>query len=357
MSEKKKVLLVLNTINDYRVETYNIINEQFDLTVAYNVSDSTKNECNFKKYKIGTKKFGPFNIFGLEFWKLCKKYDAVITSFDIHNFEFSIIPFIKRKYKLLTWSIGFRCSYVHPYIVNRPHTILDRIAYNILQAADANIFYMEKAKEFWKSSKLDFNKIFIAPNTTSIAPSNLNCEKNSILFVGTLYRGKGVDKLILAFAEAVKDSKSNITLDVVGKGEQSEELKQLAINLGLSERIIFHGPIYDEKLLADKFAKAILCVSPTQAGLTVPKSMGYGVPMVTRRDAITGGEIYHITHGFNGILYDRDDELPEILKKAIIKPAALVEMSKNAKKYYNSCALPKHQAQGVIDALNYALKN
>lgn len=349
--------MVLNTINDYRVETYNLINEEFDLTVAYNVSDSTKNKCKFKKYKFDTKKFGPFNIFGRPFWKLCKQYDAVITSFDIHNFEFAIIPFIKRKYKLLTWSIGFRCSYTRPYIVNRKHSLMDDFSYRILKAADANIFYMEKAKEFWQNTKLDFSKVFVAPNTTSIAPCDTTVTKNSILFVGTLYPGKGVDKLISAFAESVKDKDTDITLDIVGKGQQLEELKHLALDLGVAERVIFHGPIYDEALLAAKFAKAILCVSPTQAGLTVPKSMGYGVPMVTKKDAITGGEIYHITPGVTGILYENDEELAGILQRAMDNPNTLREMSRKAKAYYDACAQPKHQAQGVIDAINYTLSH
>lgn len=354
MTEKKKVLLVLNTINDYRVETYNIINKVFDFTVGYNISDETVKHCEFKKIRFQTKKIGPFTVFGRNFWKECKKYDAVITSFDIHNFEFAIIPFIKRKYKLLTWSIGFRCSYSRPYNLYRKHDFLDYFACRILNAADANIIYMEKAREFWAHTSLDQNKIFVAPNTTSVMASDHNPKKSSILFVGTLYKSKGVDKLIKAFAEVVSNQKSEVTLDIVGKGGERKYLEDLAKSLNMEDRVIFHGPIYDETKLSSLFEKALICVSPTQAGLTVPKSMGYGVPIATRFDAITGGEIYHIENNVTGIIYERDEELTAILYSAITTPNKLIQMGDNARNYYQTKATPYHQAEGVIKALKYS---
>lgn len=354
----KKVLLVLNTINDYRVETYNLINQVFDFTVGYNIADQTVKYCDFKKIKFKTRKIGPFYVFGRKFWNECKKYDAVITSFDIHNLEFAFIPFLKRKYKLLTWSIGLRCSYTRPYDVNREHQFLDKVAYKILQAADANIFYMDKAREFWKTTDLDLNKVFVAPNTTSVAeyvesPSG----KNSILFVGTLYKSKGVDKLLRAFHDAISgidNIECPYTLDIVGKGDEMATLKSLANELGLSDKAIFHGPIYEENQLAILFSKALVCVSPTQAGLTVTKSMGYGVPMVTKRDAITGGEIYHIVENETGIIYDTDEELAGVIKDCFVSPKKYISMGEKAQSYYRNYATPAHQAQGVINALKYS---
>lgn len=357
MSEKKKVLLVLNTINDYRVETYNLINDVYDFTVGYNVADQTVKHCNFKKIRFKTKKIGPFAVFGLKFWKECKRYDAVITSFDIHNFEFAFIPFIKRKYKLLTWSIGLRCSYSRPYDVYRKHQLLDYVSYFIMKKADANIIYMEKAREFWRKTQLDQKKIFVAPNTTSVIEFNANVSKNSILFVGTLYKSKGVDKLIEAFNMAISNTDTDITLDIVGKGDEREYLENMAMELGIRDKVRFHGPIYEEVVLSKLFEKALVCVSPTQAGLTVPKSMGYGVPVITRRNAITGGEIYHIEHDVNGLFYDKDEDLPQILKSVISSPARFIKMGCRAQTYYTDNATPKHQADGAIEAINYALSH
>lgn len=356
MAEKKKVLLILNTINDYRVETYNIINKTYDFTVGYNIADQTKKECEFKKLKFDTKKIGPFHIFGRKFWQECKNYDAIITSFDLHNFEFAFIPFIKRKYKLLTWSIGFRCSYKRPYDVNRKHGFLDNIALRILEKADANIFYMEKAKEFWTRTKLDFSKVFIAPNTTSVNEIRTSSErKKSILFVGTLYKGKGVDKLIHAFAKSVDDD-SNNTLNIVGDGDELNNLQEYAKEQGVQSKVNFLGAIYDEATLAKLFAEAFVCVSPTQAGLSVPKSMGYGVPFITKSNAITGGEIFHLENNVTGFIYNRDDELTGILRYCFENSEQLETMGHAARSYYHNFATPEHQAQGVIDAIEFAFK-
>lgn len=85
--------------------------------------------------------------------------------------------------------------------------------------------------------------------------------------------------------------------------------------------------------------------------------MGYGVPFVTRRDAITGGEIYHITPGVNGIMYEKDNELTAILIDAANNPQKYVEMGFKAKVYYDNHATVRHMAQGAMDAFDYALNN
>lgn len=353
---KPKVLLVVNIINDYRVETYNIINQHFDFTVGYNVEDQSKHWCDFKKIKFNTRKIGPFNFFGKSFWQECKKYDAVITSFDLHNFEFAFIPFIKRNYKLLTWSIGIRCSYTRRYNVDRKIELLDKFVYKILQKADANIFYMAKALDFWRRFPKNLTNVFVAPNTTTICPIKNAIKKDSIIFVGTLYKGKGVDLLIRSFQNALTKTNSDTELYIVGKGEEKENLESLTKDLGINNRVVFCGPIYEEEKLSKLFAKSIICVSPTQAGLTVPKSMGYGVPVITHKDAITGGEIYHISNGETGIIFNTDEELDSIIEEALTNPEKFICMGNRAKQYYKYNATPTHQAQGVIDAINYSLQ-
>ena len=352
-----KVLLLQNVISDYRVPVYNKIAEQFDFTVAYDQQDKTKSPCRFKKIKLESRKRGPFQFFGRKLFQLCSAYDVVITLPDMHNLEFCLLPFVKRGYKVLCWTIGIRASYTRPYDVNRKHTLLDKVFYRILSASDGMIFYMHKAEDFWQKERLDLSRVFVATNTTAVEPIDVKtAERRDFLFVGTLYKEKGVDKLLETFSDAIKKMVvSEVQLHIVGDGVERQALENCAQREGLENRVIFHGAIYDEKKLARLFASSLLCISPTQAGLSVPKSMGYGVPFVTKRDAITGGEIYHITPGKTGVVYDKDEDLLGIMLDAMANPEKYVQMGLEAQKYYKEHATVAHMAQGVIDAINYVL--
>lgn len=350
----KKILLLQTEISAYNVTTYNEISRHYDLTVGYYLSDKSKIHCNFKKIK-----FDYFNIGPLSFIKglsaKYNKYDAIIFLPNLRIPSYFLIPFVCKK-PTISWSIGFRVSYVHPYITSRKHNFLDWLTKIIYNKCNANIFYMEKSKEFWRNSSLDLSKIFIAPNTTDVVEIDIKQnQKKNFLFVGTLYKGKGLDLLIKAYHAAVKKRTECPNLIIVGDGEMRGWLEQYIKENSLNRKVELKGAIYDETELAKIFQTTLLCISPTQAGLSVPKSMGYGVPFVTRKDSITGGEIYHIQNGINGILYEQDDSLMEILIHATDHPEKYISMGLQAKVYYNNYATPYHMAQGAIRAIEHAL--
>lgn len=352
-----KVLILNGTISDYRVSTLNHIAQKHKLVIVYFLKDDTVANCEFEKIKLDYRKVGPFYIIkGLD--RLCKGFDVVIFPPDAHQISYCLLPFKPTRFKTISWGIGFRCSYEHPYLPYRKHGIVDFVNHCILSASDANLFYMPTAREFWKNTSLNLNKTFIATNTTVIEEMEFRPElKKDFLFVGTLYKKKGVDLLLQAFNEAVSSVETDIKLHIVGKGDERAALENYVMEHHLQDKVIFHGPIYDEKALSKLFQQSLLCFSPTQAGLSVPKSMGYGVPFVTRKDAITGGEIYHITPNENGIVYERNEELLPIMREAMSNPAKFVDMGRKAKDYYNQHATVAHMAKGVLDAIDYVLKD
>ena len=302
------------------------------------------------------KKLGPF-VFITHLRHYIKSFDVVCILPNLRYPSYCLIPFLPHHYKVVSWGIGFRCSYTHPYLVTRKHTLLDSLYQRLLSKCDANIFYMEKSKEFWKGTTLRMDNVFVAPNTTDVidipfVPEN----KKDFLFVGSLYKGKGLDILLEAFKQFKESYSSNTSLFIVGGGELENELKEYVNENGLQDSVFFTGPIYDESVLANYFQRSLLCFSPTQAGLSVPKSLGYGVPFVTRKDAITGGEIYHITDHYNGILYTDNAELKDIMADAINNRSKYLDMGRNAKEYYDNCATVFHKAKGAMDAFEFVLK-
>ncbi|WP_262718497.1 glycosyltransferase [Bacteroides uniformis] len=142
---------------------------------------------------------------------------------------------------------------------------------------------------------------------------------------------------------------------IVGEGEMRPFIEDFIRKNKLENNISLEGAIFDENVLAEQFKKAILCFSPLQAGLSVPKSMGYGVPFVTQKNAITGGELYHITSGENGVMYDNSEELVEIMKDAILDSVKYINMGIAAQQYYYGKATVDHMAQGAISAFDFVL--
>jgi glycosyltransferase involved in cell wall biosynthesis len=354
--EKKKLLILQYELSAYNVPVYNEISDYYDLTVGYYLKDKSNQQCNFKKKHFEVTNLGPL-VFVKGFFNYVKKYDIVSIIPDLHIVNYCLLPFFSRRYKVVNWSIGFRVSYKHPYITDRKHVLADRVFQSILSHCDASIFYMEKSKEFWKRTSLDMKRVFVAPNTTEVVPIVLEPEKKkNLLFVGTLYKGKGLDKLLASVKEVADKGYKDLRLTIVGDGECRKELEDYVAENGLKSNVTFTGAIFDEKVLANHFAEALLCISPTQGGLTCPKSMGYGVPFVTRKDAITGGEIYHITPGVNGIMYENDEELTSIIEDSCKNPQKYIEMGIAAKDYYDNHATIKHMAQGAMNAFEYALK-
>lgn len=351
----KKLLILQNELSAYNVPTFNEIAKSFDLTLGYYTKDKSKQECKFKKILLKHHKIGPI-IWINNIHEIANHFDIVCFVPDMHVLSYCLLPFGKRNYKVVNWGIGFRVSYIHPFVTNRKHNILDRIYQKVVSACDASIFYMEKAKDFWENTSFDMKRIFVAPNTTEVYPIEFNpSKKKNLLFIGTLYRGKGIDLLLDSFKKAKDMTKNSVQLVIIGDGEMKDSIIQYIQKNNLQDSVQLKGAIYEESRLAKEFQESLLCISPSQGGLSCPKSMGYGVPFVCRKDAITGGEIYHITNGINGIHYESDLHLTNILVDAMNFPEKYIEMGRKAKDYYDNHATIQHMARGAIDAFDYVI--
>ena len=88
-------------------------------------------------------------------------------------------------------------------------------------------------------------------------------------FVGSIFPWHGVDLLIEAIHSLNKEN-ADIQALVVGDGEILRELKEMAIRLGISEKVHFVGAVDHH----DTFAYTQLCDA-----LVLPKSHSYGSPV------------------------------------------------------------------------------
>ncbi|OIQ23504.1 glycosyltransferase family 4 protein [Lacinutrix sp. MedPE-SW] len=353
----KKILFITQKLKHYRVPILNLIssNENIDLTVAHSGKKTIQKNINFKELIIPQKKIGPFYLQGDNFVKLCNSFDVVVVMCYLQNISYMQLQFLKnRKFKLIYWGIGVKASQNSKF--DSP-TILNYFRYFIARKADAMIFYSDYAKNKHVARKINPNKLFVMQNTIEVQEQiNTEVDKNCILFVGTLNKSKKIFLLFEAYKEALILYKDLPLLKIVGDGEDYLEAKKWVVDNNLENKIILYGAIYEQIELEKLFKSALATISPGQAGLSVLSSFAYGAPFITSSNAITGGERLNIKNNYNGLLFENDNELKEILIDIHNNPEKYIELGKNAKEFYLKYRTPENMANSFIDAVKYVIQ-
>jgi glycosyltransferase involved in cell wall biosynthesis len=84
-----------------------------------------------------------------------------------------------------------------------------------------------------------------------------------LLFVGRLAAQKGVDLLLRALADLPR----NVSLDVVGHGNEADALRRLAMELQVEPRVRWHPPMTQTRLVEFYRAAAAVVVPSVDEGL------------------------------------------------------------------------------------------
>lgn len=350
----KKILIIQPQLKHYRIPIFNRLAQNYYVTVLHSGAILKNDNIKFGQCVTKIKRRGPFFYLRINLYKLCNKFDVIISEGNIRHIDRNILivnPF--RKFKWINWSIGVSADYDKPYDSD---TKYDFIRFFLSKKSNANVFYSEYPKSKYLKAGVEEKKIFIANNTMEVFYNeNETYSKNKILFVGTLYKQKKIYELLKAYKDVYNEIK--LPLTIIGDGDEYDNIKQWIASNNLNDKIILTGAIFDPRKLEKHFRESIACISPGQAGLSVLTSMGFGVPFVTKKSAITGGEIFNINHNVNGLIYNSDNELCDILRDIGLNRNKFLEMGKNAKEFYDSFRTPDQMAEDLLSAINYALMN
>jgi glycosyltransferase involved in cell wall biosynthesis len=138
------------------------------------------------------------------------------------------------------------------------------------------------------------------PRPTAPPPSG-----SSLLTVGRLVPRKGVDAVI----RALRRLPTHVAYRVVGSGPDEARLRQLAIDMGVAERVAFLGRV-DAEQLDREYQRCAVYVQPSRRtpegelegyGLTYFEAAAWGRPVIAGR---SGGEIDVVVDGSTGLLVD-----------------------------------------------------
>ena len=128
-----------------------------------------------------------------------------------------------------------------------------------------------------------------------------------ILFVGELSPRKGVQYLIKSMPKVLREI-PDTTLVIVGidRGFQSH-LEGLSNELGIDNKVLFTGPVSNERLLEAYSACDVFVLPSEREGLptVILEAMASGKPVVATN---VGGNPYVIENGVTGLLTNYGDE-------------------------------------------------
>lgn len=157
-------------------------------------------------------------------------------------------------------------------------------------------------------------RVWTAPNSCvwkrdCIADFSAEKEPQNIICVGRLVAAKKPMLLLEAFAMLATTGRipSVTKLIFVGAGPLGESLQQRVETLGLKERVIFHGHVWQPADLWPIYDQALVAVSPGYVGLAAVQSFARGVMLVVSRHEPHAPELDACQERFNTLFFRTND--------------------------------------------------
>ncbi|MFT6689219.1 MAG: glycosyltransferase involved in cell wall biosynthesis [Saprospiraceae bacterium] len=261
--------------------------------------------------------------------------DVIHHHYPFPTMEFTLLRYLKlmsNKKLIITW---------HANIKNSRWSWIEQI-YNpmiekVLERADAIIvtspqlfessLILQKYKDKVQTIPLSFDPKFTSLNSRKYPDKR--CFE--LLFVGKLRKYKGVEYLIRAI------EKLEVKLNIVGDGEEVQNLMSLVNELDLEKKITFFSNVSDDQLV-EYYKKSDLFVLPSineaeAFGVVQLEAMANGLPVVNTK--LKSGVPFVSLDGYSGFTVEANNS--ESLKLAIEK----IINDKSLYEFFSSNALER----------------
>jgi glycosyltransferase involved in cell wall biosynthesis len=348
----KNLLILQGWLPFYRKPFFNRLSKYYRVTVVHSGRPATNAGDFFLEIILPVIHFGSIRWqTGLAELVRYQQPDAIVAGDDLHYLAFAYARFL----------VGTSVPWAWWGVDENRNRLFSQIKFEwIIRKSDQLIFYDTNSMSKVSRRGLDKGRLHLANNTVFVK-QQIFCRnfstRNTFVNVGSLNSRKQNDVLIKVFAKVLHQRGRDFNLYLIGDGPERERLRTLIKELDLTGNVTLTGKIEDSRLLAPYYSNALASVSFGQAGLAVLQSMAYGVPFITKVNAISGGEISNIENGKTGILCE-DSELGLLnaLLGVIDNPALCEEMGANAYTYYRDRASVDGMVEGFRSALSYGAK-
>jgi len=123
--------------------------------------------------------------------------------------------------------------------------------------------------------------------------------------------------ILIEHIPKVLEVNPHFTWEIIGDGDEFDNLTKLVDSMSLSQVVKFHGAIYDENIIASIFTKAKFLIHPGAIGLSALHALSYSLPIITHNvENEHMPEFSVLKNSFNSILYNKPENIYEGIKTA-----------------------------------------
>lgn len=318
---KKRVLLVHNSMAEYRIAFWTYLTNLCDLTLIITNKGLEEKIYKFKNNNQSITSLYLENISKSQLKEIIKINNIIILppvdSIKEYWIAIRILNDTNRKQKVIYWTEKWEAPWRIQPLSKKIKNLIHRFMIgSIVRNCDIAIASGTKSAEYLRLIKMPEEKIKIvidsstSPNSTikidireiyKIPPSN-----KIILYMGRLISRKGCSFLIKSLITILKET--NTTLLVCGDGKDLDNCKLAANN---SSNIIFTGMI-QPNIRKEYYRQADIFVLPSICengiieawGLSVNEALECGTPVLVSNIVGAG---FDLIQNHNGLIFNQND--------------------------------------------------
>lgn len=352
------ILAFQRALPDYRVDVFNSLARECELTVIYGDKKSIENTSRDVRFSTRRAFYKQSKLGFSWYWShLFTRLNAEAILLPLEprciSLPIVVIRAVILNRRIVFWTQGYSKTNSGRF---------SRVLYSLYsRVVNRVIVYGRRGER--ELSKI-FSETFIASNTIHYSPKLLSMVQNSklerlrtktsqelnVLIVSRLQDRNRLELLYEALN--IVSETTRVNLVIIGSDLTSEKVTNKFRDIkGIKTTL--RGPVYEAEEIARAYINADVAVLPASVGLSIIQAFAFSTPFVTSRDDSSHGpEFEALVHGFNGQVYV--DSSSQSLAQELLKfldESFLVDCSLNASLTYKT----KYSMDGMIQVMKKSL--